>query len=551
MNENLDAIISKIFSSNLPEISNILSKYPKRDLSPDSMVTRIAPSPTGFVHLGGLYTALISERFAHQNKGIFILRIEDTDKKREVVGTDQLFVSALEKYGLKTDEGLDINNEEMGAYGPYHQSARAQIYQAFAKKLLLENKAYVCFASPEELEEIKNRQELLGERSGYWGKFALWRNKDQAEVLNALNQGLKPVIRLKSPGDFNNRITINDILLGSRELPENDQDIVILKADGLPTYHFAHAIDDYLMGTSHVIRGNEWFPSLPLHLQLFEILGWNPPQYAHLAPIQKLADGKKRKLSKRHDPEANLKYYDQIGYPEEAIIEYLLNLANSNFEDWRKANPNSNYQEFTLTWKKLAKSNGPLFDLVKLEDISKEIIAKLPAEEIYNRALTWAKKYNPSFANRLEKNPQYAKDIINIERLNEIKPRKDLSAWSKLETEMSYFYKDLFQINQELLKEALSKLNGVDFKIIINDFLENYDPKDDQVAWFEKLKKTGLKYDFATSLKEYKNDERRYKGQIGSIAQVLRLLLTGRSQSPNLCEVMKVLGEEKVRERLG
>lgn len=550
MLDNLEKILLKIFPEKLEPVDSILSRYPARQLAEGAIVTRIAPSPTGFVHLGSLYAALISERFAHQTNGVFILRIEDTDKKREVAGTATLFAAALEKYQLEIDEGLLASGQEKGNYGPYKQSERAQIYQAFAKDLLLNDKAYICFASPEELEAMRLRQEGLGNRTGYYGPFASWREKSLAEVSETLDKGLKAVIRLKSNGDFNKKIVIDDLILGKRELPENDQDIVLLKADGLPTYHFAHAVDDYLMKTTHVIRGNEWFPSLPLHLQLFQTLGFKAPQYAHLAPIQKLDEGKKRKLSKRHDPESNLEYYDQVGYPEEALIEYLLNLANSNFEDWRLANPGSSYRDFELTWKKLAKSNGPLFDTKKLDDISKEIISKLTAETIYQSALTWSKQYSSSLKKILEENKDYTLKIINIEREGLAKPRKDLSKWSELETEISYFYDELFSVDKQSLEEVIKQLNGADIKNIIHDFIASYNEQDNQEIWFEKLKNIGTKHGFASSMKDYKNDENKYKGQIGTIAQLLRLLLTGRKQSPNLAEVMRVLGDKRIRERL-
>jgi glutamyl-tRNA synthetase len=550
MNQELKKILAQVFPTTLPTVSEILEKYPKRDLETGAMVTRIAPSPTGFVHFGGLYAALISERFAHQSQGVFILRIEDTDKKREVAGTAALFAQALNKYHLVPDEGLLANNKEVGSYGPYHQSARAEIYQAFAQELILQDKAYLCFASPTELEELRKTQENLGERSGYWGHFAIWRNKKLEDIQAALNSGLKPVVRLKSPGNFDNKITTEDLLIGRRELPENDQDIVILKTDGLPTYHFAHAIDDHLMGTTHVIRGNEWYPSLPLHLQLFQVLDWSAPQYAHLAPIQKLDNGKKRKLSKRHDPEANLEYYSEVGYPEEAIIEYLLNLANSNFEDWRKTNPNLHYQDFPLDWKKLAKSNGPLFDLVKLEDISKNIISQLDSLNLYKRAYNWATQYQPELAQKMTNNEKYIQAILAIERDGVDKPRKDLSCFSKLETEINYFFDDSFVLDKQELQNYLNDLKDINIDAIIKEFMKLYEIDDNAEVWFEKLKTVDLKYQIASSVKDYKNNPEQYKGQIGSIAQVMRLLLTGRTQSPNLCEVMRVLGPERSFNRL-
>ncbi|MDX9779317.1 MAG: glutamate--tRNA ligase family protein [Patescibacteria group bacterium] len=550
MNQELKKILAQVFPTTLPTVSEILEKYPKRDLETGAMVTRIAPSPTGFVHFGGLYAALISERFAHQSKGVFILRIEDTDKKREVAGTATLFAQALNKYHLVPDEGLLTNNEEVGSYGPYHQSARADIYQVFAQELILQDKAYLCFASPTELEELRRTQENLGERSGYWGHFAIWRNKKLEDIQAALDSGLKPVVRLKSPGNFYNKITTEDLLIGHRELPENDQDIVILKTDGLPTYHFAHTIDDHLMGTTHVIRGNEWYPSLPLHLQLFQVLDWSAPQYAHLAPIQKLDNGKKRKLSKRHDPEANLGYYSEVGYPEEAIIEYLLNLANSNFEDWRKANPSLSYTDFPLNWKKLAKSNGPLFDLVKLEDISKNIISQLDSLNLYKRAYNWATQYQPELAQKMTNNEKYIQAILAIERDGVDKPRKDLSCFSKLEAEISYFFDDSFVLDKQELQNYLNDLKDINIDAIIKEFMKLYEIDDNAEVWFEKLKTVALKYQIASSVKDYKNNPEQYKGQIGSIAQVMRLLLTGRTQSPNLCEVMRVLGPERSFNRL-
>ncbi|MFA5720018.1 MAG: glutamate--tRNA ligase family protein [Acholeplasmataceae bacterium] len=550
MNQELKKILAQVFPTTLPTVSEILEKYPKRDLETGAMVTRIAPSPTGFVHFGGLYAALISERFAHQSQGVFILRIEDTDKKREVAGTAALFAQALNKYHLVPDEGLLANNKEVGSYGPYHQSARADIYQAFAQELILQDKAYLCFASQTELEELRRTQENLGERSGYWGHFAIWRNKKLEDIQAALDSGLKPVVRLKSPGNFYNKITTEDLLIGRRELPENDQDIVILKTDGLPTYHFAHAIDDHLMGTTHVIRGNEWYPSLPLHLQLFQVLDWPAPQYAHLAPIQKLDNNKKRKLSKRHDPEANLGYYSEIGYPEEAIIEYLLNLANSNFEDWRKANPSLSYTDFPLNWKKLAKSNGPLFDLVKLEDISKNIISQLDSLNLYKRAYNWATQYQPELAQKMTNNEKYIQAILAIERDGVDKPRKDLSCFSKLEAEISYFFDDSFVLDKQELQNYLNDLKDIKIDAIIKEFMKLYEIDDNAEVWFEKLKTVALKYQIASSVKDYKNNPEQYKGQIGSIAQVMRLLLTGRTQSPNLCEVMRVLGPERSVNRL-
>ncbi|MBN2884673.1 glutamate--tRNA ligase [Patescibacteria group bacterium] len=550
MDNNLDLLIKKLFPENLPSPAELEIKYPPRQLAETAMVTRVAPSPTGFVHFGGLYASLISKRLAHQSNGVFILRIEDTDKKREVEGTAELFANSLKQYSIINDEGLNEKTEEKGSYGPYKQSERSDIYHAYIKYLLQQGKAYPCFASTEELEALRAQQENMGERSGYYGHFATWREKSVEEALEALEKGLKPVIRLKSPGNFQNKIMVDDLLIGRREMPENDQDIVIMKTDGLPTYHFAHAVDDHLMRTTHVIRGNEWFPSLPLHLQLFSVLGWQAPAYAHLAPIQKMDNGNKRKLSKRKDQEADLSYYKKAGYPEEAVIEYLLNLANSNFEDWRRENPNANNEEFVLSLKKLAKSNGPLFDLIKLTDISKEVIAKMSAEEVFTHTLNWAKEFNQNLAKRLEADTTYAKQILNIERENAVKPRKDIAKWSDIEDEISYFYDDSLNVNSALKKEILNEIGNNEVKLIISDFLAIYDIKDEQEEWFNKLKTVAEKHGYASNNKEYKASPDKYKGQVGAVAKLIRILLTGRTQTPNLCAIMQVMRQERIKKRL-
>ena len=544
------SISARLFPEKLPSPEELEKRYPPRLLPAGALVTRVAPSPTGFVHIGGLYASLISERLAHQSQGIFILRIEDTDKKREVVGAANLFAAALAKYNIKVDEGPDENGLEKGNYGPYKQSARAAIYQSYIKNLLNQGLAYPCFATPEELEELRGQQEARGERFGYYGHFAIWRERSPEEVSAALDKGLKPVIRLKSPGNFHNKIIVNDLLIGRREMPENDQDIVIMKSDGLPTYHFAHAVDDHLMGTTHVIRGHEWFPSLPLHLQLFQVLGWKAPAYAHLAPIQKLDEGKKRKLSKRQDQEANLQYYYAAGYPEEAVIEYLLNLANSDFEDWRKNNPDTPNSEFKITWKKLANSNGPLFDAAKLEDISKNIISRLDAKTVYQRTLDWAKIYDTELADLLKAQADYSQKILNIERAGGLQPRKDIGRWSEVKEEISYFFDHNFNLNPEELNSIKEELGNIDTDAFINEFLSTYDINDDPETWFEKLKNIGEKYGFAKSVKDYKEAPEKYKGQVGSLAKLLRFRLTGRLHTPNLCLIMQVMGEEMIKKRL-
>lgn len=544
--ENKEKIIEKLFPELLPTIEEIEKKYPERNLKEGAMVTRIAPSPTGFMHIGSLYTALISERLAHQTEGVFYLRIEDTDKKREVEGASKLITKSLNYYDIKTNEGENVLGEEIGQYGPYKQSERANIYKAYIKHLVGKGLAYPCFSTSEELEEIHKKQEEEGIRPGYYNNWAIWRNKSEKEILEALEQKKPFVIRFKSNGNFENKILIEDVLLGKKELSENDQDIVIMKSDGLPTYHMAHVIDDHLMQTTHVIRGNEWLPSLTLHLQLFRAMEWKAPKYGHIFPIQKMEGSSKRKLSKRKDPEANVDFFEEQGYPKDAIIEYLLNLANSNFEDWRKQNPDKDNKEFVLTFKKLASSNGPLFDFVKLDNISKEIISKYTAEEVYNKTLAWAKKYDLPFAEKIEKHSDYVKKIFNIERGT--KARKDIGKWSDAKNEINYFFDEDFSITEKEIKELLLGID--DIQPIINSFINSYDEKDNREEWFEKIKEIGKENGFAEDMKKYKENPENYKGNVADVAKIFRVLLTGKTQTPDLYSIIQVMGKERVFNRL-
>lgn len=543
-------IINKLFSKN-PESPEFWErKYPTRNLSDKAVVSRIAPSPTGFMHLGGIYAALISERLAHQNNGIFFLRIEDTDKKREVSGATDLIINSLASYDIKVDEGPTKDNQVLGNYGPYKQSEREMIYKSYIKKLLLENLAYPCFATNEELEKMRSLQEEQKLKTGYYGKWAIWRDKSELEVLTALKEDRSFVIRFRSPGVNNNKIIIDDLLLGKRELPENDQDIIIMKSDGLPTYHLAHVVDDYLMGTTHVIRGNEWFPSLALHYQLFKAFNWKLPKYGHIFPIQKLENNSKRKLSKRKDPEANILYYSQLGYPKTAVIEYLLNLANSNFEDWRKLNPESDNKEFKLSLEKLAKSNGPLLDIEKLNNISKEIIAKYSADQVFREALSWAKIFKPELANILEKYPDYSKNIFNIERESATKIRKDIAKWSDIETEIDYFFDDKFNLNKEEIEKIIPEINYSDIKNISASFLQSFSENDSNEIWFEKIKKISQEHGFAENNKLYKENPEKYKGSVADVAKIIRVLLTGKTKTPDLYSIIKVMGKDRLVKRL-
>jgi glutamyl-tRNA synthetase len=545
-----EKIINKLFLESLPNPEEIEERYPNRELPKDAMVTRIAPSPTGFMHIGGVYAAMISERLAHQTNGVFYLRIEDTDKKREVEGATELITHALQDYEIEVDEGIDENQREFGKYGPYKQSERADIYMAFVKSLVKEGRAYPCFSSSEELEEMRRQQEAQGIRPGYYKQWAKWRNKSEEEVLEALEKGLPYVIRFRSDGNFDRKIVVRDVLLGGRELSENDQDIVIMKSDGLPTYHMAHVIDDHLMGTTHVIRGNEWLSSTPLHLQLFRAMNWEPPKYGHIFPIQKMDGTSKRKLSKRSDPEASVEFYNQAGYPKQAVEEYLLNLANSEFENWRKQNPVKSNREFRLTLEKLSSSSGPLFDFDKLNSISKEIVGKMTADEVYSNTYSWAQKYDPEVAELMAQDDTYTKQILNIERGVPGKARKDISKWSDVKREIEYFFDSRFSLTKEAALELLSDISEEDIQGIVADFQETYDSNDDKDTWFDKIKAIARKRGFAESAKEYKKEPTKYKGHVAQVAKVFRVLLAGRTETPDLYSIMQILGNQRISKRL-
>jgi glutamyl-tRNA synthetase len=544
-------IIEKLFPNELPTPEELEKKYPPRDLPEGAMVTRVAPSPTGLMHLGGVYSALISERLAHQTNGIFYLRIEDTDEERSKAETTDVIVKALDFFNIPADEGMMVSGEEKGKYGPYTQSTRKNIYQSLVKKLVEEGKAYPCFCTSEETKAMGEEQMKEGLRPGYYGKWAKWRDASLEDVEKELKKGTPYVIRLRSEGNFENKIKVHDILKGDLELSENDIDKKILTAgSGLPTYHLAHAVDDHYMGTTHVLRGDEWLSSVPLHLQLFEALGWKPPEYGHLAPIQKLDGESKRKISKRKDPEANAMLYKDQGYPPNAVVEYLLNLANSTFEDWRKANPEKDNKEFTLTLDRLARSNGPLFDFVKLNDISKDIISRMTADEIYEKGIAWAKEYDMKLAEEMEKNPEYAKSILNIEREGQSRGRKDIGKWADMNTEIGYFFDSLFDEIKSGREESLTFVSKEDRENAVQKFLETYNENDTKDEWFAKVKNIARDLGYAEGAKQFKQEPEKYKGQVGDIAKIFRVLLTGKTNTPDLHSIMKVMGKERVIKRL-
>lgn len=539
--------LADLIFPNAKEISYYEEKYPNRNLKEGAVVTRYAPSPTGVMHIGGLYQALIAKKLSKQTDGVFFLRIEDTDQKREIENGVSEIVSSLKDFGMEADEGMLTDTEEKGNYGPYKQSLRKEIYQAYAKYLIEQGKAYPCFCTPEDVEQIRQKQESAKIRPGYYGVWAKCRNITVEEAIEKIKNGDKYIIRFKSLGREDRKIKHHDIIKGNVDFPENDQDVVIIKADGLPTYHFAHAIDDHLMHTTHVIRGDEWLSSVPLHLQLFHELGFKAPKYAHIAPIMKNDDGNKRKLSKRKDPEAAVSYYAKEGIPAEAVKEYLLNIANSSFENWRRQNKDKSIDEFELQLNKMSVS-GALFDMVKLLDVSKIVISKMSAEEVYEKSLNWATKYDENLAKLLE-NKEYALKVFGIERGNQ-KPRKDIAKWSDVIENIEYMYDESF--NSQLHKDEYQVINDKeDIKKILKLYIEKYyDANDDKQTWFNKIKELAGEMGYAKEVKEFKANPGVYKAHVGDVSTVIRIALTKRTNTPDMYEIMKVLGKDRVISRL-
>ena len=538
--------LADLIFPNVKPISYYEEKYPRRNLEEGAIVTRFAPSPTGFVHLGSLYQVVVARKMAKQTGGVFFLRVEDTDQKREVENGVTGIIQSLKDFGLTPDEGMINETEEIGEYGPYKQSLRKDIYQAYAKYLLEQGKAYPCFATPEELDEMRAKQEAAKIRPGYYGVWAKYRNLSNEEAAQRIKNGDGYIIRLKSEGREDRKIKHHDVIKGNVDFPENDQDIVIIKADGLPTYHFAHAVDDHLMGTTHVIRGDEWLSSVPLHLQLFQMLGFKAPKYAHIAPIMKEDEGGKRKLSKRKDPEAAVSYYTEIGVPKEAVVEYLLNIANSNFETWRKQNPTSLIDEFELQLNKMSVS-GALFDIVKILDIAKTVISKYTAEQIYEEALNWATNYDKELLDLL-KDKEYALKVFGIERGN-AKPRKDIAKWEDVKENIEYMYDSEFY-NKERNYEYQKVTDKELIKNILKLYMEKYyNENDDKQTWFDKIKDLAEEVGFAREVKEWKQEPEIWPGHVGDISTVLRVALTSRSNTPDMYEIMQVLGKIRIFKR--
>lgn len=543
------SIIDRLVPPGDHTVAELEALYPARNLTAGAEVTRIAPSPTGMMHIGVLYAALISERIAHLSNGVFILRIEDTDRKREVEGAQDFIIESLERFDIRSDEGVVLGGER-GVYGPYTQSQRKNIYHAYIRQMLESGQAYPCFATPEQIQNIVSRQNTSKVRPGYYGDWAVWRNKPEDEVLAALEAGQPYVIRFRSTGDIERRRTLEDAARGSLELPESDNDVVIMKQDGLPTYHFAHVVDDHMMRTTLCVRGDEWLPSTTLHIQLTEALGLAPFRYAHIAPIQKTENGSRRKLSKRKDPEASVSYYTERGYLPQTIIEYLLNQANSSYEDWRSANLSADYTDFPFSVDNLSRSGG-LFSFDKLDSIGAEHIAQLDARQLYDLIAPWAAEFEPDFYVALTKDPEYSIAALAIERDGQ-QPRKDMSHLSQAPYQYGYFYDNIYT-NIQVDENAQSRLDRIDpddRRAISSSFLASYDPADDNDTWFSKIKQLGESLGYTPDMKAYRKQPEQFKGSVADVAMVLRVALTKRNQTPNLRDVMAVMGRDRVSERL-
>ena len=536
------ALAALLFPDVTATCEELEAKYPPRNVPEGAVITRMAPSPTGFVHLGNLVQGLTSERMAHQSGGVLFLRVEDTDAKREIPGAVEVLIESLKHYGIHFDEGATIGGDN-GSYGPYRQRQRAGIYHVYAKKLVEEGKAYPCFCTEEELAAMREKQEANKETTGYYGSYAIWRDRPIEDIQAELAAGHPWVLRFRSTGDVSRQFKFNDLVKGELTVTENNIDQVLLKSDGIPTYHFAHAVDDHLMRTTHVVRGDEWLPSLPFHIQLFQALGFKLPKYVHIGPLMKMDGNSKRKLSKRKDPELALTYYKSAGFPVQAVYEYIMTLLNSNYEDWRRANPTAPATDFKFSPKKLNPA-GNLFDYAKLCDISKNEIAKMDAQQVYTLLTEWAEEFDPDFAQKLTASPDYAVQILSIGRGGK-KPRKDMATWADAKPYMGFFYDDYLEapvfeekFSKEVIASALEK------------FLERFNFQDDSTVWFNKVKEITEELGFTTDMKAYKLNPDAFPGTVADVSTFLRLAVTGKTNSPDLYTVMQILGYDRTVQRI-
>ena len=518
------------------------ARFPLRNLPEGAVVTRMAPSPTGFVHLGNLVQGMISERMAHQSGGVLFLRVEDTDAKREVPGAVEVLIDTLKHYGIVFDEGA-THDGDAGIYGPYRQRQRAAIYHVWAKKLVSEGHAYPCFCTEEELSAMREKQEANKETTGYYGAYAMWRDRSMEDIQAQLAAGNPWVLRFRSTGSIENQFKFDDLVKGKLTITENNVDHVLLKSDGIPTYHFAHAVDDHLMRTTHVVRGDEWLPTLPFHIQLFKTLNFKLPKYVHIGPLMKMDGTSKRKLSKRKDPELALTYYKAEGFPIKAVQEYLMTVLNSNFEDWRRANPDASADDFKFSPKKLNPA-GSLFDYAKLVDVSKNVISRMSAEEVYDLLSEWANEFDADFGAKLTADPAFTKAILAIGRGGK-KPRKDLAVWKDAKDYMGFFF-DTY-LEKPVFDEKFSHETIIE---VLTRFIEMFDISDDSNTWFEKVKTLTTDMGFTTDMKAYKADPSAFPGTVADISTFIRQAVTGKTNSPDLYTVMQILGYDRTVARI-
>ena len=536
-------VLANLLFPNVTDTPETLEeRFPLRQLSEGAVVTRMAPSPTGFVHLGNLVQGLTAERMAHQSGGVLFLRVEDTDAKREVAGAVEVLIETLKHYGIHFDEGAILNGDN-GVYGPYRQRQRAAIYHVYAKKLVSEGMAYPCFCTEEELAAMREQQEAHKENTGYYGSYAMWRDRSMEDIQAQLSAGNPWVLRFRSTGSIENQFKFDDLVKGKLTVTENDIDHVLLKSDGIPTYHFAHAVDDHLMRTTHVVRGDEWLPTLPFHIQLFKALGFKLPKYVHIGPLMKMDGTSKRKLSKRKDPELALTYYKAEGFPVEAVYEYIMTLLNSNYEDWRRANPTADATDFKFSPKKLNPA-GNLFDYAKLTDVSKNEIAKMDASKAYALLSQWAEEFDPDFAQKLLADPDFATRILAIGRGGK-KPRKDIATWKEAKPYMGFFYDEY--LTEPVFEEKFDNATVCD---VLNRFLDRFDIHDDSGVWFDKVKAITEEIGFTTDMKAYKADPTAFKGTVADVSGFIRLAVTGKTNSPDLYTVMQILGFDRTVQRI-
>ena len=535
--------LAELLFPNVTDTPEILEeRFPLRQLPEGAVVTRMAPSPTGFVHLGNLVQGLTAERMAHQSGGLLFLRVEDTDAKREVSGAVEVLIETLKHYGIQFDEGATIDGDN-GIYGPYRQRQRAAIYHVYAKKLVSEGMAYPCFCTEEELAAMREQQEAAKVNFGYYGEYAMWRDRTMEDIQAQLDAGNPWVLRFRSTGSIENQFKFDDLVKGKLTVTENDIDHVLLKSDGIPTYHFAHAVDDHLMRTTHVVRGDEWLPTLPFHIQLFKALGFKLPKYVHIGPLMKMDGTSKRKLSKRKDPELALTFYKAEGFPVEAVYEYIMTLLNSNYEDWRRANPTADATTFKFSPKKLNPA-GNLFDYAKLTDVSKNEIAKMDADKVYSLLSQWAQEFDPDFGAKLTADPEYATKILAIGRGGK-KPRKDLATWQEAKPYMGFFYDEYLE-----MPVFDSRFDNETVIRALNLFLDRFDIADDSNVWFDKVKAITEEMGFTTDMKAYKADPSAFPGTVADVSTFIRLAVTGKTNSPDLYTVMQILGYDRTAQRI-